>query len=105
MVEIHLFGKLRGYARDTESAGEPTVKMVPKADETVNSILTRAGIPVEEIHNIFLNHKLLAARSGMALWLGHQQVRDDPFNWDLDVPVKPGDRLGLFGRDMALLVV
>ena len=41
----------------------------------------------------------------MARWMGYQQVRKDPFNWDLNVAVKPSDRIGLFGRDMAALVV
>ena len=41
----------------------------------------------------------------MARWLGYQQVRPDPFDWNLSTPVKPGDRIGLFGRDMAALVV
>jgi hypothetical protein len=41
----------------------------------------------------------------MASWIGHQKVRNDPFNWDLDIPVNSGDRIGLFGRDMAALVI
>jgi hypothetical protein len=41
----------------------------------------------------------------MANWLGYQQVRESPFDWDLKVPVKDGDRIGLFGEDMAALVV
>jgi hypothetical protein len=41
----------------------------------------------------------------MARWLGHRQVRANPFDWDLNVAVKSGDRIGLFGRDMGALVV
>jgi hypothetical protein len=48
---------------------------------------------------------LLAARSGMASMVGYQQVRENPYNWDLNVIVNPLDRIGLFGRDMAALVV
>ena len=69
------------------------------------SLLERLEIPAVEVYSIFLNSKLLAARSGMASWIGYQQVRANPFDWDLDVPVKAGDRVGLFGRDMAALVV
>jgi hypothetical protein len=34
-----------------------------------------------------------------------QQVHENPLEWKLDVAVKAGDRIGLFGRDMAALVV
>ncbi len=105
MVEIHLFGKLRRYAANTDAAEDYVIRMSPAADETVRSILARVGISAEEIYSIFLNRKLLAARSGMASWIGHRQIRSDPFNWDLSVPVKSGDRIGLFGRDMAALVI
>ena len=105
MVEIHLFGKLRRYAKDPNAAKDYVLKMSPAADETVESILARAGISAEDIHSIFLNRKLLAARSRMASWTGHRQIRSDPFNWDLRVPVKSGDRIGLFGSDMAALIV
>jgi hypothetical protein len=105
MVEIHLFGKLRRYAKDTDAVKDYVIKMSPAVDETVESILARAGVPAEDIYSIFLNRRLLAARSGMASWIGHRQIRSDPFNWDLSVPVKSGDRIALFGSDMAALVV
>jgi hypothetical protein len=105
MVEIHLFGKLRRYAKNTDASNEYVIKISPAADETVESILAWAGISAEDIYSIFLNRKLLAARSGMASWIGHRQIRSDPFNWDLNVPVKSGDRIGLFGSDMAALIV
>jgi len=68
-------------------------------------MLEKVEIPVEEIYSIFLNAKLLAAKSGMARWIGYQQARSDIFDWNLKIPIKSGDRLGLFGRDMAALVV
>jgi hypothetical protein len=105
MVEIHLYGKLRRYAENTDTAKDYVLRIFPKTDETVASLLFRAGISAEDIYSIFLNRKLLAARSGMAIWLRHRQVRSNPFDWNLDVPVNSGDRLGLFGRDMAALVV
>lgn len=102
MVEIRLFGKLRRYTKDNPDG---IVRVSPESDETLDMLLARLGIPPEEIYSIFLNSKLLAARSGMARWMGYRQVRNDPFNWDLNVVVKPSDRIGLFGRDMAALVV
>ena len=102
MVEIRLFGKLRRYTKDNPDG---IVRVSLESEETLDMLLARLGIPLEEIYSIFLNSKLLAARSGMARWMGDRQVRNDPFNWDLNVTVKPSDRIGLFGRDMAALVV
>jgi hypothetical protein len=102
MVEIRLYGKLRRYAGDNP---DYIIRITPDAHETLDMLLDRLGIPSEEIYSIFFNSKLLAARSGMARWMGYQQVRTDPFDWDLKVAVNPSDRIGLFGRDMAALVV
>jgi hypothetical protein len=41
----------------------------------------------------------------MASMVGYRQVRGNPYNWDLNVAVNHSDRIGLFGRDMAALVV
>jgi len=41
----------------------------------------------------------------MGPWLHYPQAQDDVWNWDYDVDLSPGDRVGLFGEDMALLVV
>ena len=105
MAEIHLYGKLRRYVTSQQSERGSVIRVSPGPDETVASLLASLEIPVDEIYSIFINSKLLAARSGMALWLGHQQVRTDPFDWNLNVPVKLADRIGLFGRDMSALVV
>ncbi len=102
-VELHLYGKLRRYAQATGKGH--IVHVAPDEDETLASMLERVGLPSSEIYSIFFNSKLLAARSGMARWIGYQQVRADPFDWDLKIAVKAGDRIGLFGRDMAALVV
>ena len=105
MVEIHLYGKLRRYVEDTPADGDNVINVSPASDETIATLLARLHIPVDEIYSIFLNSKLLAARTGMAAWIGYRQVRDDPFDWNLNVGVKPADRIGLFGRDMAALVI
>lgn len=105
MVEIHLFGKLRKHAQEPDQETDYVIRISPQSDETIALLLARAGIAIEDVYSIFVNHKLLATRSGMASWIGHQKVRNDPFNWDLDIPVNSGDRIGLFGRDMAALVI
>ena len=105
MIKIHLFGKLRKYAKNLDQENDYVIRISPQSDETIALLLDRVGIEIEEVYSIFVNHKLLAARSGMASWIGHQKVRSDVFDWDLDIAANPGDRIGLFGRDMAALVV
>lgn len=102
MVEIRLYGKLRRYAGDSPDG---IIRVSPEPDESIEFLLKRLDIPLEDIYTIFYNSKLLAARSGMARWLGYQQVRSTPFDWDLSQTVALSDRIGLFGRDMAALVV
>ncbi len=105
MVEIHVYGKLRRYVHQKQTDQDNVIRISPEPDDTIASILVKVEIPVEEIYSIFLNAKLLAAKSGMARWIGYQQARTDIFDWDLEIPINTGDRLGLFGRDMAALVV
>lgn len=105
MADIHLYGKLRRYIPSHQSERANIIRVSPGPDETLETLLASLEIPVDEIYSIFFNSKLLAARTGMALWLGHQQVRADPFDWNLNVSVQPVDRIGLFGRDMSALVV
>lgn len=105
MVEIRLYGKLRRYAQDFQTNRENLIQVSPRPEETLEMLLTRMDIPVDAIYTIFFNSKLLASRSGMAKWIGYPQVRTDPFDWKLNVKINPGDRLGLFGRDMAALVI
>lgn len=105
MVEIHLYGKLRRYASNSSPSRDSVVIVDPMDEETIEMLLERAGIGADEIYHIFLNSKLLATHNTMANWLGYQQVRESPFDWDLKIPVKNGDRIGLFGEDMAALVV
>lgn len=102
MVKIRLYGKLRRYAQDIPDS---IIRVTPESNETLEILLNRLGIPLDDIYSIFYNSKLLAARSGMARWIGYRQVRSNPFDWDLSITVQSSDRIGLFGRDMAALVV
>jgi hypothetical protein len=103
VVEIHLYGRLRRYARDPKKGRGAVAVLARGGDETIASLLENVGIPVDEVNHIFLNAKLLATRTLAAPFMGYLQARSDPFDWDLNIPVDDGDRLGLFGRDMPIL--
>ena len=105
MVEIHLYGKLRRYVKESEALQGNVMTVAPQPDETLEQLLARVGIPLDEIYNIFFNSKLLATHSPMAHWMRYQQVHANPLEWKLDIAVKAGDRIGLFGRDMAALII
>ena len=101
MLEIHLYGSLRRHAPDPRPDQESVARLESQPRETVGTILERLGISPDEIYHIFLNGALLSTRNSMAPWLKYQQAGAE----GLDAPVRDGDRLGLFARDMGMLVV
>lgn len=103
MVEIHLYGNLREYAREFAAPGKSMVSIETKPDETIQSLLARLGIPARDINHIFYNSKLLASRSKTAAMFDFPQVGDDTMKWDLEISVSHGDRLGIFGLDIPIL--
>ena len=105
MIEIRVFGKLRHFVKDIPADNDRVIRISHEPEETLDKLLARLEIPVDEIYSIFYNSKLLAARSGMASMVGYRQVRGNPYDWDLSIALNPSDRIGLFGRDMATLVV
>ena len=105
MIEIRLYGKLRRQSAIAQIRETGILHATPDAGETLSSLLGRLSINPEDAHSIFLNARLLAARSNMARWLRYQGATDNPLDWNLDVPLNSGDRVGIFGRDMAALVV
>jgi len=107
MVEVHLYGKLRRYALDPRPDRDSVAWLEWQPGETVATVLERLGISPEEVCHIFLNGALLATHNSMAPWLRYRQAREGVPGRDLglDTLVRDGDRLGLFARDMALLVV
>ena len=105
MVDIRLFGKLRRFVKEPQAGHDNLMRIAPQPEETLEQLLARIGIPLDEIYTIFLNSKLLASRSLMAYRMGYQQVHENPLDWNLEVALKEGDRIGLFGGDMAALVV
>jgi hypothetical protein len=101
MVEVHLYGKLRRYAPNTRASAESVVRLEPRAGETVGTLLRRTGIECDEVCHVFLNGSIVRTENSMAPWLRYPEAGED----GLATPVEDGDRLGLFGADMALLVV
>ena len=105
MVDIRVFGKLRRFVKELEARRDNHMRVKLQPEETLQQLLDRIGIPVDEIYTIFLNSKLLVSRTRMAYRMGYQQVNEDPLDWKLEVALNEGDRIGLFGSDMAALVV
>jgi hypothetical protein len=103
MVEVHLYGKLRRYAQESRPTQDTVLLLEPGPEDTLGLLLAKAGIPLEEVNHIFLNAKLLATRNRVGSFYGYPQVQSSLDGWDLDVSVGIGDRVGLFGRDMAIL--
>jgi hypothetical protein len=80
-MEIHLYGKLRRFARNRVVSQNSVVELPVEDGDTIESVLSRIGIDLKETSNLFLN--------GEASSLS-RRVRDS-------------DRLGVFPDDMALL--
>jgi len=104
-IEIHLYGKLRRYAPDPRADRESVVRVAFEAGNTIGAALQQAGIAEEEVCHIFLNGALFSTYNSMAPWLGYRQAQENVHRRETNVALKPGDRLGIFGHDMAALVV
>lgn len=105
MISIHLYGKLRRYSTKKNPGEDSVIQLDIAQGEILEGVLKKCGIEIEELYTIFVNAKLLATRTKMASHLGYQQASGSCNNWDLSITIKDGDRIGLFGRDMATLVV
>jgi len=107
MVEIHLYGGLRRLAIDPRPDRDSIVRLEPEPGETVETVLEWLGVRPAELSHVFLNGALLSSDNTMAKWLDYRTARagESRQAQGLDTPVCRGDRLGLFARDMALLVV
>ncbi len=82
MVHVHVYGKLRRFASDTDPRSESVVEVSHRAGDTVLTIVERIGIPLAELGaNVFVD--------------GHYA--------DLMSSVADDARLGLFPDDMQLL--
>ncbi len=104
-IEVHLYGKLSQRLSEQALRHKRVLYLDPQPAETFGTLLARLGIRPDDLYTVFHNGSLLVTRNGMAPWLRYQQAQEDVWKWDHDFSLNPGDRLGLFGEDMALLVV
>lgn len=81
MIEVWLYGQLRRLAPRSGATEDSVVKVPVQAGDTIEEVVRRVGIEPAQVRHLFLNHQYSS----------------------LHRPVKPGDRLAVFGADMALL--
>jgi len=107
MIEVHLYGELRRHVHKRIISNQSMIRLSVEDNETVGGALQRLGIDPALVGQIFLNRKLLSSRCSMAPWLGYQSAHERvPFGHSyLDAPLRSGDRLGVFPKKMAMLVV
>jgi hypothetical protein len=105
-VEVRLFGSLRHYVPESTDAHETVLYLPAQESETVGQVLHQVGIDLAEVGNVFLNGRLLP-RSNYPILLGYPLAADRPLSADsyLNTVVQPGDRLGIFPRNMGVVVV
>jgi hypothetical protein len=80
------------------------LKISLQPNDTVTSVLARLGIQPDQVYTVFVNAKLLATRNKMRSFAEMVQVDPGSHAWNLDLPLQTGDRVGVFGYDMAILV-
>lgn len=105
LIAVHVYGRLARRLSEEAARHKRVLHVEPRSGETLTTLAQRLNIAREDLYTVFLNGSLLVTRNGMAPWLRYPQAQDDVWNWDGDVELHPGDRVGLFGEDMALLVV
>lgn len=82
MIRVHLYGKLRRFADNSDPTSQSVAPVPWQPGDTVARIVERLGVLLTELgSNIFLNGRYA----------------------NLESPVQDGDRLGLFPDDMQLL--
>ena len=81
MVELHLYGKLRRFAPQQDITGDSVVQVPFREGDTIETVLSRLGVPLQETSNLFINGELCAPSKAL----------------------QDGQRVGVFPDDMALL--
>ncbi len=105
-VTFNLYGKLRKVHKPQKVIGTKGILEVEiEEGQTLESVLEKVGIGIDELYTIFLNGQLLTTHNKMAEHLGYQQYCEECHNWNLCVKLKDGDQVALFGLDMATLVI
>ncbi len=105
MIEVYVYGRLRQRLGARCGGVDCVIHVAPEADETLASLLAKLGVAGADLAHVFLNGNLVQTQNTMAPWLGYRQARADVWGGSLEVAIAPGDRVGLFGEDMAALVV
>lgn len=106
MIEVRLFGSLQQYSSDPTSVPGTPQHLPLGNGTTLGQVLDRVGVDLDEVSNVFVNGQLLP-RSVYPITLGYQLAADGPLSPEgyLNAPVQPGDRVGIFPRKMASVVV
>jgi len=82
MIEVHLYGKLRRFAKRSDPTAPSVVRIDRHEGDTLGRVAARVGIAPGDLgSNLFVNGRYAT----------------------LDSPVADGDRLGFFPDDMQLL--
>jgi len=86
MIEVRLYGSLRRFAENPAVTAESIAWVPAEPGDTVADVLRRLGIDAEqEVGQVFVNGRYF------------YEARERP--------VRDGDRLGVFPRNMAMLYV
>lgn len=80
-VKVYLYGKFRNLAKIKDPMAESKVELPCQAGDKIIDIVKRLRIGPDDVSHLFLNGEY----SGPNRW------------------IKPGDRLGIFPRELALL--
>lgn len=80
-IDVYLFGDMRKFGPVVPIDAECMVQVALQPEDTIGDVIQRLGIDPAQIAHLFLNYQYSA----------------------ITRRVKDGDRLGVFGRDMALL--
>ncbi|MDR5694942.1 MAG: MoaD/ThiS family protein [Armatimonadota bacterium] len=81
MVEVHLYGRFKKLLGNLSAMEEAITFLPVEEGDTIADVLRRLGIEREDVSHLFLN----AEYSGLRR------------------KIKPGDRLGIFPKEMGLL--
>ncbi len=106
MIEVRLFGHLRRYVPGSTPVSDTVLYLPVDSARTVGQVFTQVGIEPTEVGNVFINGRLLP-RSLYPITLGYPLAAEGPLTPEkyLDAPVRPGDRVGIFPRNMSAVVV
>jgi hypothetical protein len=107
MLDVRFYGKLRRFADDPTPTAVSRRQIESGGDITIRDLLEQLGIDAAEVGHIFLNNRLLLTCATMNRWLNYpdagERVPAGRTPWE--TVLHSGDRVGLFGQDMGLLVV